>query len=94
MTMLMGMMMDDREGEMMIMMKWWWHGDDDDDDDDDDDHGRDVGRNGESNINRDFQDIALEAKHSVRWSTWYHRLVFLLLKDLKLRFSTIFWFLQ
>ena len=69
------------------------------DDDDDDDHhhhhhGRDVGRNGESNINRDFQDIALEAKHSVRWSTWYHRLVFRLLKDLKLRFSTTFLFLQ
>ena len=36
---------------------------------DDDDEDRDVGRNGESNINRDFQDIALEAKHSVRWST-------------------------
>ena len=43
--------------------------DDDDYNDDNDDEDCDVGRNGESNINRDFQDIALEAKHSVRWST-------------------------
>ena len=63
-----------------------------------DDEDRDVGRNWENNINRDFQDIALEAKHSVRWSTRYHML-FRLFKDLDFRqyldfynrrFSTIF----
>ena len=59
---------------MIVMMNDDQNDDDDDDDDqidedDDDDDDRYVGRNGESNINRDFQDIALEAKHSVRWST-------------------------
>ena len=42
---------------------------------------------GKSNINRDFQDIALEAKHSTRWSTWLI-IVWGFLKHKKLEFST------